>query len=117
MHMAKLVDAGRNRTATEATGKDRYMTWDKKGKRCRYREAPSARSPVIYSDGEHNSNKAIHSELLNLAEYNMHVAKLVNAGRNRTAMRVCNPLLQILVTPDAELVSLSSIISWSHWQS
>lgn len=69
---------------------------------------------VIYSVGEHNSNKAIHSELLNLGEYNMHVAKLVNAERNRTATRVCNPLLQILVTPGAELVSLSSIISWSH---
>ncbi|RZC63337.1 hypothetical protein C5167_025111 [Papaver somniferum] len=37
MHMAKLVDAGRNRTATDK---------DKKGKQCRYREAPSARSLV-----------------------------------------------------------------------
>lgn len=42
---------------------------------------------VIYSDEDRKFNKditigLIHSELLNLAEYNVHMAKLLDAGRN-----------------------------------
>ena len=42
---------------------------------------------VIYSDEERKFNKditigLIHSELLNLAEYNVHMAKLIDGGRN-----------------------------------
>lgn len=42
---------------------------------------------VIYSDEERKFNKditvgLIRSELLNLAEYNVHMAKLLDAGRN-----------------------------------
>lgn len=42
---------------------------------------------VTYSDEERKFNKditvgLIRSELLNLAEYNVHMAKLIDAGRN-----------------------------------
>ncbi|KAI8021582.1 Retinoblastoma-related protein [Camellia lanceoleosa] len=42
---------------------------------------------VIYSDEDRKFNKditigLIHNELLNLAEYNVHMAKLIDAGRN-----------------------------------
>lgn len=42
---------------------------------------------VIYSDEERKFNKEItvgliRSELLNLAEYNIHLAKLIDGGRN-----------------------------------
>lgn len=42
---------------------------------------------VIYADEERKFNKditvgLIHSELLNLAEYNVHMAKLIDGGRN-----------------------------------
>lgn len=42
---------------------------------------------MIYSDEERKFNKdiiisLIRSELLNLAEYNVHMAKLVDGGRN-----------------------------------
>jgi CCR4-NOT transcription complex subunit 1 len=42
---------------------------------------------VIYSDEERKFNKDItlglmRSELLNLAEYNVHMAKLIDGGRN-----------------------------------
>ena len=42
---------------------------------------------VIYSDEDRKFNKEItigliRSELLNLAEYNVHMAKLIDAGRN-----------------------------------
>lgn len=42
---------------------------------------------VIYSDEERKFNKEIavgliYSELLNLAEYNAHLAKLIDGGRN-----------------------------------
>jgi CCR4-NOT transcription complex subunit 1 len=42
---------------------------------------------VIYSDEERKFNKditigLIRSELLNLAEYNVHMAKLIDGGRN-----------------------------------
>lgn len=42
---------------------------------------------VIYSEEERKFNKditigLIHSELLNLAEYNVHMAKLIDGGRN-----------------------------------
>lgn len=42
---------------------------------------------VIYSDEDRKFNKditigLIRSELLNLAEYNVHMAKLIDGGRN-----------------------------------
>lgn len=42
---------------------------------------------MIYSDEERKFNKditigLIQSELLNLAEYNVHMAKLIDGGRN-----------------------------------
>jgi CCR4-NOT transcription complex subunit 1 len=45
---------------------------------------------VIYSDEERKFNKDItlglmRSELLNLAEYNVHMAKLIDGGRNSTS--------------------------------
>ncbi|CAI0393712.1 unnamed protein product [Linum tenue] len=47
---------------------------------------------VIYSDEERKFNKditmgLIHSELLNLAEYNVHMAKLIDGGRNSMRLR------------------------------
>lgn len=46
---------------------------------------------MIYSDEERKFNKditlgLIHSELLNLAEYNVHMAKLIDGGRNSTCI-------------------------------
>ncbi|KAF9613129.1 hypothetical protein IFM89_005608 [Coptis chinensis] len=48
---------------------------------------------VMYSDEERKFNKditlgLIRYELLNLAEYNVHMAKLIDAGRNRTGASV-----------------------------
>lgn len=47
---------------------------------------------VIYSDEERKFNTditvgLIHKDLLNLAEYNMHMAKLIDAGRNSMYMK------------------------------
>ncbi|KAL5812656.1 hypothetical protein ACOSQ3_027606 [Xanthoceras sorbifolium] len=57
---------------------------------------------VIYSDEERkfNTNIAvglIRKDLLNLAEYNMHMAKLIDAGRNKPATEFAVNLLQTLV--------------------
>lgn len=48
---------------------------------------------MIYSDEERKFNKditlgLIHSELLNLAEYNVHMAKLIDGGRNSTCRKM-----------------------------
>jgi len=48
---------------------------------------------VIYSDEERKFNKditvgLIKRELLNLAEYNIHMAKLLDAGRNSESIDV-----------------------------
>ncbi|PIA50222.1 hypothetical protein AQUCO_01300751v1 [Aquilegia coerulea] len=60
---------------------------------------------VIYSDEERKFNKditigLIRSELLNLAEYNMHMAKLIDAGRNKAATEFSVSLLQTLVVQE-----------------
>ncbi|KAJ4956450.1 hypothetical protein NE237_013233 [Protea cynaroides] len=57
---------------------------------------------VIYSDEERKFNKditvgLIRSELLNLAEYNVHIAKLIDGGRNKIATEFTISLLQTLV--------------------
>lgn len=48
---------------------------------------------VIYSDEDRKFNKdvtvgLIRNELLNLAEYNVHMAKLLDAGRNSTYIKI-----------------------------
>ncbi|KAI3986448.1 hypothetical protein MKX01_037730 [Papaver californicum] len=61
---------------------------------------------VIYSDDERKFNKditvgLIRSELLNLAEYSMHMVKLIDAGRNRTATEFAISLLLTLFTQES----------------
>ncbi|KAL4353352.1 hypothetical protein GQ457_06G032980 [Hibiscus cannabinus] len=65
---------------------------------------------VIYSDEERKFNKditvgLIRSELLNLAEYNVHMAKLIDGGRNKAAMEFAISLLQTLVTDESRVIS------------
>ncbi|XP_043718243.1 CCR4-NOT transcription complex subunit 1-like isoform X3 [Telopea speciosissima] len=60
---------------------------------------------VIYSDEERKFNKditvgLIRSELLNLADYNVHMAKLIDAGRNKTATEFAISLLEMLVVQE-----------------
>ncbi|KAG0490342.1 hypothetical protein HPP92_007205 [Vanilla planifolia] len=57
---------------------------------------------VIYSDEDRKFNKEItvgliRSELLNLSEYNMHLAKLIDGGRNKAATDFAISLVQALV--------------------
>nr|GMC82829.1 CCR4-NOT transcription complex subunit 1 isoform X1 [Ipomoea batatas] len=57
---------------------------------------------VTYSDEERKFNKditvgLIRSELLNLAEYNVHMAKLIDAGRNKPATEFAISLIQTLL--------------------
>ncbi|XP_039063628.1 CCR4-NOT transcription complex subunit 1-like isoform X2 [Hibiscus syriacus] len=65
---------------------------------------------VIYSDEERKFNKEItvgliRSELMNLAEYNVHMAKLIDGGRNKAAMEFAISLLQTLVTDESRVLS------------
>ncbi|KAL4599949.1 hypothetical protein ACB092_11G164000 [Castanea dentata] len=65
---------------------------------------------VIYSDEERKFNKditigLIRSELLNLAEYNVHMAKLIDGGRNKTATEFAISLLQTLVVEESKVIS------------
>ncbi|XP_054784760.1 uncharacterized protein LOC129291440 isoform X2 [Prosopis cineraria] len=65
---------------------------------------------VIYSEEERKFNKditlgLIRSELLNLAEYNVHMAKLVDGGRNKAAMEFSISLLQTLVIEEPKVIS------------
>ncbi|XVF22765.1 hypothetical protein REPUB_Repub12eG0199200 [Reevesia pubescens] len=65
---------------------------------------------VIYSDEERKFNKditvgLIRSELLNIAEYNVHMAKLIDGGRNKAAMEFAMSLLQTLVTDESRVIS------------
>ncbi|XWS35646.1 hypothetical protein CRYUN_Cryun20dG0014500 [Craigia yunnanensis] len=65
---------------------------------------------VLYSDEERKFNKditvgLIRSELLNLAEYNVHMAKLIDGGRNKAAMEFAMSLLQTLVTDESRVIS------------
>ncbi|KAE9600761.1 putative CCR4-Not complex component, Not1, CCR4-NOT transcription complex subunit 1, HEAT [Lupinus albus] len=65
---------------------------------------------VIYSDEERKFNKnitvgLIRSELLNLAEYNVHMAKLIDGGRNKAATEFSISLLQTLVIEEPKVIS------------
>ncbi|GAA0150692.1 mRNA polyadenylation factor [Lithospermum erythrorhizon] len=65
---------------------------------------------VIYSEEERKFNKEItigliHNELLNIAEYNLHMAKLLDGGRNKAATDFAAGLIQILVTNDVRVLS------------
>ncbi|KAG8391589.1 hypothetical protein BUALT_Bualt01G0203200 [Buddleja alternifolia] len=65
---------------------------------------------VIYSEEDRKFNKditigLIHSEVLNLAEYNVHMAKLLDAGRNKAATEFAISLIQTLVINDSKVIS------------
>ncbi|KAL3649432.1 hypothetical protein CASFOL_005835 [Castilleja foliolosa] len=65
---------------------------------------------VIYSEEDRKFNKEItigliRSDLLNLAEYNVHMAKLVDAGRNKSATEFAISLIQTLVINDSKVIS------------
>ncbi|XP_015889443.2 uncharacterized protein LOC107424219 isoform X1 [Ziziphus jujuba] len=65
---------------------------------------------VIYSDEDRKFNKditvgLIRSELLNLAEYNVHMAKLIDGGRNKAATDFAISLLQTLVIEEPKVIS------------
>ncbi|XP_027908150.1 CCR4-NOT transcription complex subunit 1 isoform X1 [Vigna unguiculata] len=65
---------------------------------------------VIYSEEERKYNKEItigliRSELLNLAEYNVHMAKLIDGGRNKAATEFSISLLQTLVIEEPKVIS------------
>ncbi|XP_045789212.1 CCR4-NOT transcription complex subunit 1 [Trifolium pratense] len=65
---------------------------------------------VIYSDEERKYNKditvgLIRSELLNLTEYNVHMAKLIDGGRNKAATEFSISLLQTLVIEEPKVIS------------
>ncbi|XP_022979316.1 CCR4-NOT transcription complex subunit 1-like [Cucurbita maxima] len=65
---------------------------------------------VIYSEEERKYNKditlgLIRSELLNLAEYNVHMAKLIDGGRNKAATEFAISLLQTLVVEESSVIS------------
>ncbi|KAK6936303.1 CCR4-NOT transcription complex subunit 1, HEAT repeat [Dillenia turbinata] len=68
---------------------------------------------VIYSDEERKFNTEIivgliRKDLLNLAEYNMHMAKLIDAGRNKAATEFAVSLLQTLLVQESR-VSVSEL--------
>ncbi|WZZ84220.1 hypothetical protein YC2023_104792 [Brassica napus] len=65
---------------------------------------------VIYSEEERKLNKditigLIQRELLNLAEYNVHMAKHLDGGRNKSATDFSISLLQSLVTEESSVIS------------
>ncbi|GFP80906.1 ccr4-not transcription complex subunit 1 [Phtheirospermum japonicum] len=65
---------------------------------------------VIYSEEDRKFNKditigLIRSDLLNLAEYNVHMAKLLDAGRNKSATEFAISLIQTLVINDSKLAA------------
>ncbi|KAL9175940.1 hypothetical protein ABFS82_02G145600 [Erythranthe guttata] len=65
---------------------------------------------VIYSEEDRKFHKDITvglicSELLNLAEYNVHMAKLLDAGRNKAATEFAISLIQTLVMNDSKVIS------------
>ncbi|XP_048599242.1 CCR4-NOT transcription complex subunit 1-like isoform X2 [Brassica napus] len=65
---------------------------------------------VIYSEEERKLNKditigLIQRELLNLAEYNVHMAKYLDGGRNKSATDFSISLLQSLVTEGSSVIS------------
>nr|XP_043622240.1 CCR4-NOT transcription complex subunit 1-like [Erigeron canadensis] len=65
---------------------------------------------VIYSDEDRKFNRditvgLIRRELLNLAEYNVHMAKLLDAGKNKVATEFAISLIQTLVASDSRVIS------------
>ncbi|KAF8103354.1 hypothetical protein N665_0188s0292 [Sinapis alba] len=65
---------------------------------------------VIYSEEERKLNKditigLIQRELLNLAEYNVHMAKHLDGGKNKSATDFSISLLQYLVTEKSSVIS------------
>ncbi|KAK1420125.1 hypothetical protein QVD17_21468 [Tagetes erecta] len=65
---------------------------------------------VIYSEEDRKYNKditigLIRRELLNLADYNNHLAKLLDAGKNKVATEFAISLIQTLVASDARVIS------------
>ncbi|KAL8091899.1 uncharacterized protein LOC141692281 isoform X1 [Apium graveolens] len=65
---------------------------------------------VIYSDEDRKFNiditvGLIRSDLLNLAEYNVHMAKLLDAGRNKAATDFAVSLIQTLVMNNSKVIS------------
>ncbi|XP_074263170.1 uncharacterized protein LOC141585978 isoform X2 [Silene latifolia] len=65
---------------------------------------------VIYSDEERKFNRditvgLIRRELLNLAEYNIHLTKLLDAGRNKAATEFAVSLLQTLKKEEPKVIS------------
>ncbi|XP_075501008.1 uncharacterized protein LOC142539437 isoform X2 [Primulina tabacum] len=65
---------------------------------------------VMYSDEDRKFSKditvgLIGSELLNLAEYNVYMAKLIDAGRNKAATEFAISLIQTLVVNDSKVIS------------
>ncbi|KAI3719197.1 hypothetical protein L6452_20092 [Arctium lappa] len=65
---------------------------------------------VLHSDDDRKFNKyitvgLIHRELLNLAEYNVHMAKLIDAGKKGMAAEFCISLIQTLQASDARVIS------------
>ncbi|KAG6432328.1 hypothetical protein SASPL_103904 [Salvia splendens] len=65
---------------------------------------------VLYSEEDRKFNRditigLINSELLNLGEYNVHMAKLLDAGRNKAATEFAISLIQTLVMNDSKVIS------------
>ncbi|XP_047937913.1 CCR4-NOT transcription complex subunit 1 isoform X1 [Salvia hispanica] len=65
---------------------------------------------VLYSEEDRKFNRditigLIRSELLNLGEYNVHMAKLLDAGRNKAATEFAISLIQTLVMNDSKVIS------------
>lgn len=65
---------------------------------------------LVYSDEERKFNKditvgLIRRELLNLADYNIHMAKLLDFGRNKLATEFSVSLLQTLVNEEPKAIS------------
>ncbi|CAL5366926.1 unnamed protein product [Camellia sinensis] len=83
-------------------------------------EKASSSSHVIYSNGERKFNRdiivvLIHKDLLNLTEYSLHMAKLIDAGRNKSATEFAISLLQTLLIQESS-VNLNFPIWLMCWQ-
>ncbi|EPS67619.1 hypothetical protein M569_07155, partial [Genlisea aurea] len=65
---------------------------------------------VIYSEDDRKFNRdiaigLIQCDLLNLAEYSLHMAKLIDGGRNKVATEFAISLIQALIVQDSRLVT------------
>ncbi|KMZ62601.1 hypothetical protein ZOSMA_450G00130 [Zostera marina] len=61
---------------------------------------------VVYLDEERKFNKditvaLIHSELLNISEYDVHLTKIIDGGRNKTALDFVMSLVYSLIVQDS----------------